>query len=390
MNDTIMGFRRADGKFGVRNYVVVISLIHCANTVSDRIGQQCNVPSITMDWGCGEANPKSEARTNLGMIRAGQSPNVYGVLLVSLGCQWTNPDEIASQIRKTGKRVEHLCIQEEGGMTPTIERGVAIVKEMQEEAARQQREPFPMSELVIGATCGGSDWTSSINGNTCEGVTVDMLFKKGVSFIDWGIRGLPGAEIKALELAADYEVGKKLIEISREFRHEHLKKTGQSVSEVNPSPGNMEGGISTLTEKTLSNFEIKGTTPIQGILEVGESVPAGRPGTYVMNHWAGGNDVYQVTAIAMSGAHAILLHTGRGNPLGCAVSPVIKLTGNPHTATYLEEMIDYTSKDVLTGEKTLQQTGQELYDLTIEVLNGKKTKAELFGEYSYTAPPIWE
>ena len=208
MNDTIKGFRRLDGRFGVRNYVLVISLVHCANSVSDKIAQQCNVPSITMDWGCGEF-AKNEERTNLGMIRAGQHPNVYGVLLISLGCQWTNPDEIASQIRKTGKRVEHLCIQEVGGMTPTVQQGVFIVKEMQEEAAKQEREPFPMSQLVIGALCGGSDWSSSINGNTCEGVTVDLLAAKGVSFIDWGIRGLPGSETKALELAADYEVGKK-------------------------------------------------------------------------------------------------------------------------------------------------------------------------------------
>ena len=186
------------------------------------------------------------------------------------------------------------------------------------------------------------------------------------------------------------KLGKKIIEVSREFRRDILKKTGQSIAEVNPTPGNKEGGISTMTEKALSNFEIKGSTPIQGVIQVGEMLPANRPGMYVIDQRQGANDVYAVTAVAMSGAHLILFHTGRGSPLGNAVCPVIKLTGNPNTATFLEEMIDYTSKDVLTGEKTLQQAGEELYDLTIEVLNGKLTKAEIFGDYSYSTPPIWE
>jgi altronate dehydratase len=383
----IMGYRRADGTFGVRNYVIVISLIQCANSTATRIAQVCDVPVTTIDLGCGEFHD-DENRTNLGMVRAGCNPNVYGVLLVSLGCQWTNAKQIGDEIAKSGTRVEHVCIQEVGGMTRAIELGAQLVREMEAEAAAQIREPFPVSDLVIGVYCGGSDWTSSVSGNTSVGIAADILVKNGGSFIDSGIRGMPGAENRAVELAANRKVGLQILQICDEFRHDIFVKSGQSISDVNPTPGNKAGGISTMSEKALSNSKLRGSSPIQGILQMGETVPKDHHGMWMIDNRKGGNDVYATTAIAMGGAHIILFGTGKGTPLGCATTPVVKVTGNPDTVERLGEMIDFSAADVITEGKSLQKAGEDLYELMLEIANGKVTKAEVLGDYSWATPPF--
>ena len=387
MSDTIMGFVRPNGQFGIRNYITVISLVQCANRTCTMIAEQTGSAPIYTDYGCGQYEDATR-RTELGMIRAGTSPNIYGCVLVSLGCQWTDPEKIKKEIEKFGKKVVHICIQDVGGVSKACQLGVAAIRQMQAEIAQLKRVPCPMNQLVIGVTCGGSDWTSSICGNNCEGVAVRLLSQKGCSFLDWGIRGLPGGEELAVNLAVNREVGCRILDIASEYRQDVYKTTGQHISDVNPTPGNKAGGITTMIEKALSNSKMRGGVPIQGVLEIGQQIPSGAHGMFMLDERMGGNDVFVTTSIAMAGAHAIIFTTGNGSPLGNALLPIIKLTGNPRVSTYLSEMIDYSSSDVLAGNKTVEQAGQELYDVIIDVLNGKPTKAELIGDVSYSVPPV--
>ena len=382
---TLMGYPRSDGRFGIRNYVIVISLVQCANGTVTKIANACDVAPITIDTGCGDYEAAAN-KVNLGLIRAGQHPNVYGVLLVSLGCQWINADEIAAEIAKCGKRVEHICIQDEGGMKNSVAKGIALVEDMKKEAAAQQRVEFPMRDLVVGLNAGGSDWTSGIAANISVGAASDLVWEKGGgSIIGGGVRFIPGDERYHCDRAVTYEAGLAVLDALDEYCHDLIEFTGQSVSEVNPTPGNKAGGITTLAEKAMGTVKLHGHVPLSGVLQTGDHVP--HPGGWFLDERHGANDMYSTTACAMTGAHVMFLTTGRGTPHGNAVMPVIKVTGNPETARRLEEFIDYSCGDILSAKKTPQQCGQELFELLVEVCNGKEIKAEENGDWSYGIPP---
>ena len=182
MNQTVMGYRRTYGRFGIRNQVLVMSLVQCANGAATQIAARCGVPAITINTGCGEYHDQ-ENRTNLGLIRAGQHPNVYGVVLVSLGCQWTNPQAIAAEIEKYGTKVYHLCIQDEGGVKRTVEKGTTLVNQLLQEGKEMPREPFPVSDLIVSVYCGGSDWSSSLAANVTTGEAADLLGDAGAGSV---------------------------------------------------------------------------------------------------------------------------------------------------------------------------------------------------------------
>lgn len=383
---TFKGYPRSDGNVGIRNNVLVLSLIQCANSTANKIAQRCQVPVITIDTGCGEFK-EQERRTNLGLIRAGQHPNTFGVLLVSLGCQWTDPEYIAKEISKTGTKVAHLCIQEEGGVEATVEKGIQIVNSLREEGKLMSRVDCPITKLVLSVYCGGSDWSSSLAANVVTGETVDMFGDDGGTFISSSIRGMAGNEQHLIELAKDYEVGNQILDIISEYRRDIFELTGQSIADVNPTPGNKAHGITTLCEKAISNLKLTGSrTPVQGVIAIGEAPSSN--GQWLVDNRKGGNDVYACTALAMSGAHICLFTTGLGTPLGNATSVVIKITGNADTFERMgQEMIDYNASGVIRGEQTVQESAAELYKLVKEVADGKQTKAEILGDFSWVTPP---
>lgn len=383
--DTFLGYRRDTGCGGIRNYVLVISLVQCANSTAQKIAQRCDVPAITIDTGCGEAEEQAQ-KTNLGLIRAGQHPNVYGVLLVSLGCQWIDPRQIRREIEQTGKPVEHLCIQEEQGMYRTIEKGVEVVTRLQQQALQQPREALPLSQLVVSLNSGGSDWTSAISANTVVGVASDLIIERGGSVIGGGVRGMPGDESYTVELAVNHRLGCQILDMVEEYCEDLYRLTGERVSDINPTPGNKAGGITTLAEKAIGNSKMQGTAPLQGLLSPGDLVPY--PGAWFLDERHGGNDTYLTTAFAMCHAQLMLFTTGKGTPQGNAVMPLVKITGNPETERALgQEIIDYSSGAVLEGALSIPAAGEELYKTVLAVAGGRLTKAELFGDYSYLIPP---
>ena len=375
--DTIMGYKRADGSFGIRNHVVVISLVQCSNNAAQRIASACNVPATFVDAACGEF-PDRFARTRKGFITTGTHPNTYGVVLLSLGCQQTDPEDVANEIRKTGRPVVNISMQADGGATKAIEDGIKAVNELKAQAAAQKREPCPISGLVISGYNGGSDWTSGLSANPAVGEVIDMHISLGGKVVHICGRGGYPTD------AGSYEVGMRLMDIGDFFNEDCTRRGGKGLSQVNPTPGNKAGGLTTMTEKNLGSFKTSGHGRMLGILDCGDPAPG--PGEWGINQAQGANDAYASTTLAMSGCHICLFTTGRGNPIGNACMTTIKITGNPRTAEALSDMIDFSAKPMLYGEKSLRETGRELYETLIRVANGELTKAELLGDYSWTTP----
>ena len=374
---TFRGFRRADGSFGIRNYILVISLVQCSNNAVQQIASTCGVPATYVDAACGEF-PERFARTRDGFITAGTHPNVYGVVLLSLGCQQTDPEDITAEIRKTGRPVVQISIQSDGGVTQAIADGIEAVNGLKLQAEQQKREPCPLSALVISGYNGGSDWTSGLSANPIVGEAIDIHSSiGGTNLRICGRGGYPTD-------ASSYEVGMRLLEIGDFFNEDCARRGGKGLSQVNPTPGNKAGGLTTMTEKNLGSFRTHGHLRMRGILACGHRAPIA--GAWGINQAQGANDAYASTTLAMGGCHICLFTTGRGNPIGNACMPTIKITGNPRTAIALADMIDYSANPMLYGEKTLQESGRELYELLIRVANGELTKAELLGDYSWTTP----
>ena len=261
---TIQAYRRVNGEIGIRNRILILSLVQCANGTVNKIASICDVPAITIDTGCGEYHDQ-EYRTNLGLIRAGQNPNVYGVVLVSLGCQWTNPAEIGREIEKCGKKVYHICIQDIGGVQNAVEKGVELVRQMQAEAAALKREEFPISMLKFSVYCGGSDWSSSVAANVVTGECADKLVRPRAPPSPPPVCGVPRATSSTSSTSLPtIPSEKRIMNAVEEYRNDVFQMTGQSIADVNPTPGNKAFGITTLCEKAIGNLKLSGNrTPHQ-------------------------------------------------------------------------------------------------------------------------------
>ena len=278
---------------------------------------------------------------------------------------------MAEEIRKTGRPVVNISIQADGGVTKAIQDGIAAVEDLKRQAEAQKREPCPLSGLIIGGYNGGSDWTSGLSANPVVGEAIDMHLSAGGRAVEvCGRGGYPTT-------AASYEIGMRLMDIGDFFNEDCTRRGGKGLSQVNPTPGNKAGGLTTMTEKNLGSFKTQGHRRILGILDCGDPVPGA--GAWGINQAQGANDAYASTTLAMSGCHICLFTTGRGNPIGNACMTTIKITGNPQTATALEDMIDYSAAPMLYGELSLQESGRELYELLLRVANGEETKAEKLG-----------
>ena len=375
--ESIMAYPRPDGRFGIRNHVLVVSIIQCANSAAQKIAAATGAPCITQEGGCLEF-PDRLHRLILGFTAAGTHPNVFGVLVVSLGCQQIDPQKVVGPIEQAGKKVHHLCIQKDGGYHKVVAEGIRLVKEMQAEAMLQNRIPCPVSGLVLAGYNGGSDWTSGLVGNVVAGKVIDMHEAGGGTALCIVGRG------DRQERAATYEVAYELMDIGEKFREDNRIRGGKGLSQVNPTPGNKAGGLTTLEEKNLGSFKTDGHCKLRGVLKCGELPPG--PGAWGVNQVHGNNDCYACTSLAMSGAHIIIFPTGKGTPVGDAVSCILKTTGNRDTYAMLPEAIDYCSAPVMWGEKTMDEASLEMYELILDIAEGKLTRAEELGDYSYTIP----
>lgn len=371
-----MGYTRPDGCVGIRNHVVVLPGVLCAQVAAKKIVER--VPGATFVYnhnGCGQ--PGSDTRDTLqvlsGLVANG---NVYGALIVGLGCETTTKEMyMQAMTGRTNKPVYYIGIQEEGGVGRTVEAGVAIVEKLVREAEAQPREEIDLSRLILGLECGGSDPTSGISANTVLGDTSDRLLDAGGTAIISETSEAIGAEQILRDRARTPEIGEELYRMVADWDKMIYETSGVNVRSVNPSPGNKAGGLTTLTEKSLGCIHKSGTKPFEGRLEPGQT--PGTCGLFYMNSTA--YDCGSTTAKVAGGAHIIAFTTGLGNPMGSPVAPVLKITGNHQTAVKNEDMIDVDTSANLTGEKSIEELGEELLEQILRICNGEKTKAELNG-----------
>jgi len=369
-----MGFQRENGEIGVRNYVAVIPTVGCANEVAEAIADR--VPGskpLLHHQGCCMIQSDIEVveRTLMGL---GSNPNAAAVVLVGLGCESVSIDRVGDGIAETGKPVESVVIQDIGGFSKAVEKGVEAAKKGVEHAERFKRQSFDLSNLTVGIKCGSSDATSGIVSNPAVGLAIDRLIDEGGTAIFGEITEMIGAEHVLARRAKTPEVAEQILKVIHELE-EKIKSLGVDIRGSNPTPGNIRGGLSTIEEKSLGAIVKGGSKPIQGVLDYGEK-PDGK-GLYIMV--SPGREIEFLTGPVAGGAQIMIFTTGRGAPQGYPIAPVIKVCGNPRTSEKLSEHIDVDVSGVITENKTLEEAAEKIFEKLVKVASGEKTKAEIIG-----------
>ena len=384
---SFLGYRRQNGSVGARNYIGIISTVGCANDVAWWISQQVKgCAPFLHGQGCTQTQPDLDQVTRT-LISLGWNPNLAGVLVVSLGCESVLVDKIAEGIAESGKPVERIVIQKEGGATATLAQGSRLAQAMAIEASKIKREEFPDSELVLGVKCGASDTTSGLASNPATGAACDLLIDKGGTCVFGETTEFIGAEHILTRRAATLQVADKIRYIVARMERRAIAM-GFDMRGGQPSGGNIAGGLTTIEEKSLGAIVKGGTKTINEVYEYGER-PQGR-GLFIVD--TPGREPEVLTALGATGAQVIVFTTGLGAPQGFPFVPVIKITGNPITYEHLPEHIDMFVEVTDKARAAVARAGQALYQEVLAVASGKQTKAEIinYGNFPniFTIGPV--
>ncbi|MBM4307490.1 MAG: altronate dehydratase [Deltaproteobacteria bacterium] len=373
-----LGYKRLDGKVGVRNHVLIIPSVACANEICNAIALKMKgTVSIPHQHGCAQLafDAEQTARTLIGV---GKNPNVAAVLVIGLGCEVVNSSMVASKIAESGKPVKNLVIQEAGGSPKTIKEGIKIAKALVSYASKLKREKAKPDSLILGVECGGSDACSGLAANPALGVTSDLLIKEGGTIILSETTESIGAEHILARRAINKKVREKIFEIIKRTEMRALN-LGLDIGKANPAPGNYEGGITTLEEKSLGCVMKGGSTKVMGVVEYSE-IPT-KKGLVLMD--TPGHDAESMTGLIAGGTQIIAFTTGRGNPLGSPIAPVIKIASNSYLYSKMKDNMDINAGEIVTGKKTIQEVGESIYREVFRVANGKLTKSEICGHREF-------
>ena len=383
---TWQGYLRADGKKGIRNHLLVIYTVKCSEFVARRIVDGLDTPAAELVGFDGCTDNQYAVNLLISLIR---HPNVGGVLAVGLGCEYVQPEWLYEIARKEQKAADWFFIQEQGGTLPSVTHGVAAGKKLLGEMEKQPRCEMDASDLVIGAECGGSDYTSGLAGNVIVGRLFDKLVDMGGTAVFEEIVEAVGLVSQLSARAAD-ERAKEQIESTYEKALSYCK----SVRQYSVSPGNFAGGLSTIEEKSMGALIKSGSRPIEGVIKVSRTPE--RKGLWLLDttpdpYWmqfgiTNPNDNEGLMALASTGAHIVFLVTGRGNVVGSAVSPCIKITGNHGTFERMSGDMDFDASPVLAGSCSMQEMTEQLFGMVCEVGAGRMTKSEALGHKEYFVP----
>ncbi|MHC5372873.1 UxaA family hydrolase [Enterococcus sp. LJL120] len=371
----LLGYKRSDGQYGIRNKVLVMSSVGCANETARRAAEM--VPGtvfIPAGKGCGQIGDSVEI-TKRTMTGFALNPNVFGVIIVGLGCETIQPFSLQDRITSlTDKPVFAFSIQEEGGTIKTIEKVAKAAAELLEESTKLTKTEFPISELVLATNCGGSDATSGLAANPALGYTSDLIVEQGGTSILGETTELIGTEHILAKRTKNEDVKVDILKIIEGLENE-FAESGIDIRGANPSPGNQKGGLSTLEEKSLGAITKGGTTVINQVVKYGE-IPVEK-GLVVMD--TPGYDIESVTGMVAGGAQICVFTTGRGTPIGNPIIPMIKITGNKITFENMIDNIDLDMSPIVDGRMSVEEGGRIILDEIIDVCDGKETKAEAFG-----------
>lgn len=391
---TFMGYRRADGRAGTRNYIGLISTVNCSATTSKYVAQAFD-PAVLADYpnidgvvplvhkaGCamqyaGEDH-RQLARTLAGFAR---HPNIGAYLVLGLGCETGHPSFLVDehqlvQLQIPGEDPRQLPlvlnIQDCGGVAKTVRRAIEVLQEMLPEVNKARRVPIPVSELILGTECGGSDGYSGVTANPAVGVASDLMVAHGGTAILAETTEVYGGEHLLTRRAKTREIGEKLIERIRWWEH-YTQMFGVEIDN-NPSPGNKKGGLTTIYEKSLGAIAKGGTTALCDVYKFAEPVTS--KGFVFMD--TPGYDAASVTGMVAGGANMIVFTTGRGSCFGCKPVPSIKVASNTPMYDRLRDDMDINAGRVVEGA-TVEEIGREIFEKIVAVAGGEKTKSELQG-----------
>ena len=371
------GYKRPDGKTGVRYTYIYFPTVGCVNNVAAAIEKQAQslikgsieaIAAFPHPYGCSQmgADQENTRRILSDLIT---HPNAGGVLVLGLGCENSNIDVLKDYIGKYDeKRVKFLVCQDS---EDEVADALKLIEELVEYAAPAKREPISCKELIIGMKCGGSDGLSGITANPTVGAFSDLLISKGGTTILTEVPEMFGAETLLMNRCENPELFQKTVGLINDFKN-YFKNHGQTIYE-NPSPGNKKGGISTLEDKSMGCTQKSGSAPVRGVLAYGEKVC--EKGLNLLS--APGNDLVASTALAAAGAHIILFTTGRGTPFASPV-PTIKISSNTALSNKKSNWIDFDCGTMVEGTD-LSVLSKQLFDHVLAVASGEKVKSEKAG-----------
>lgn len=375
MSDKFLGYVRKNGKVGSRNLVAVIPSVICATDVAQGICQAVQgTAGFFHHQGCCQL-PIDLKRVTDTLISLGSSPNVGAALIVSLGCEGTDTERLIDEIRSAGKPVEVVRIQELGGMSRAIQAGTDLAQKLAMEISELRREPVDVSNVVMGIKCGASDTTSGMASNCVVGYVADKLVDLGATVVFGETTEFLGGEHILARRAAggeDGPVGCEIYKIVNKMEN-RAKAVGEDMRGGQPTPGNIKGGLSSIEEKSLGAIVKSGHRQIQGVLEYPQMVTTEK-GLWIKD--SPGREPEILTGMAATGAQVLMFSTGRGAPQGFPSMPVMKICGNPNTYARMPYDMDLNAGVIITGEKSIEQVGEEAYSLLLRVLNGRMVKNE--------------
>lgn len=369
------GYKRSDGSVGIRNHVLILPACACASESCRVVASQVKGSvNVIINTGCSDVKDNTEMTQKI-LTGFACNGNVYGVVIIGLGCETVPHKELREKIeRLTNKPVVSFGIQEEGGTVKTIEKAVRAARKMVEKASAEQKTDCDITGLLMGIECGGSDATSGIAANPAVGHLSDSLVDLGASTMISETIEFIGAEHILARRGATKEIHNQIIKMCQEYET-HLGAVGQNCRDGQPTPGNKLGGLSTIEEKSLGCIKKGGTRPIVEVLEEGKR-PTKR-GAVIMD--TPGYDIASVTSMVAGGCQVVIFTTGRGTPTGNALVPVLKISGNPHTCKVMSDNIDVDVSTIIMGEETIAEAGDRLLTEILQVCSGKMTKAEIYG-----------
>jgi altronate dehydratase large subunit len=370
------GYRRPDGATGIRNHVLVIPSVVCANRVARGIAQQVSGATwIEHQHGCAQLGADAELTAQV-LIAHGTHPNVFGAVVVGLGCETNRAQDIAAAIQAKCpyKSVSLVIIQDEGGSVKATAAGVTAARQMVTEASCQEREFVDASALILGTECGGSDACSGISANPALGAASDMLIDAGGSVILAETTELIGAEHLVAARAVSESVARRCYEAIERC------EAGATAMKVDmrggqPTPGNIEGGLSSIEEKSLGCIYKAGTRPLQDVIEY--AAPVTKKGLVWMD--TPGHDIEQITGMVAGGCQLVVFTTGRGTPCGSPIAPTIKVATNTAMFEKMNDNMDLNAGTIISGDESVDEVGIRIFQEMLEVASGKLSKAEALG-----------
>jgi altronate dehydratase large subunit len=373
------GYRRPDGRVGVRNHVLVVPTVVCSAVVTERIAAAVpGAVALPHLAGCGQLGPDMHT-THETLAAYCQHPNVGAVLVVALGCEQVVAQMLAESARAAGKKSAIVSIQGEGGTPKATAKGIEIAAELARELERDRREWCDVDSVILSLKCGGSDYTSGLSANPALGRVADRLHAFGAATVLGEIAEIMGAEHLLAARASHPEIAGRLLRVIQRVEGE-AHALGLDIRGTQPSPGNIRGGLTTIEEKSLGATHKAGeTSPLEDVVPYAGRIS--KKGLTVMD--TPGLDVESVTGMVGGGAQVVVFTTGLGTPTGNPIAPVIKITGNARTAQTMADNTDLDVSGILEHHESIDGAADRLLGEILAVCSGKLTAAERLGHREF-------